>query len=114
MIRSEESGGSSSGSHSRHTESEESVVEDPVETYDIEEVVEPADTNPEPKEILLAKVHFHVSTFFIKLRNNEQYYRIFDWVEQVFTVSQPEVLFLSQHNAYLLCVGESKLQTTEK
>ena len=47
MIRSEESGGFSSGSHSRHTESEESVVEDPVETYDIEEVVEPADTNPE-------------------------------------------------------------------
>ncbi|CAK9000889.1 unnamed protein product [Durusdinium trenchii] len=38
------------GSHSRHIESQESVVDDPVEHDDIEEVVEPADPNPESKD----------------------------------------------------------------
>ncbi|CAK9037802.1 unnamed protein product [Durusdinium trenchii] len=45
-----EFGGSSSGSHSRHTESEESLVDDPMERDDIEEVVEPADPDLELKE----------------------------------------------------------------
>ncbi|CAK8990960.1 unnamed protein product, partial [Durusdinium trenchii] len=38
------------GTRSRHTESEESLVDDPMEHDDIEEVVEPADPNPEPKD----------------------------------------------------------------
>ena len=63
MIGSEESGGSSSGSHSRHTESEKSVVAESMEHDDIEEVVEPADPIQEPKERLLAKVLFHVCIF---------------------------------------------------
>ncbi|CAK9037808.1 unnamed protein product [Durusdinium trenchii] len=45
-----EFGGSSSGSHSRHTESEESLVDDPMERDDIEEVVEPADPDLELKD----------------------------------------------------------------
>ena len=49
---SEEFGGSVLGSHSRHTESEEFVVDDPVEHDNIKEIVEPADTHPELKEIL--------------------------------------------------------------
>ena len=51
------------GSRSRHTESEESLVDDPMENDDIEEVVEPADPNLEPKEILLAKICFHFGLF---------------------------------------------------
>ncbi|CAK9053162.1 unnamed protein product, partial [Durusdinium trenchii] len=37
------------GSRSRHTESEESLVDDPMEHDDIEEVVEPADPIQQPK-----------------------------------------------------------------
>ena len=48
---SEELGESSPGSRSVRTE--ESVADDAVESADIEEVVEPADTNPGPKEILI-------------------------------------------------------------
>ena len=51
------------GSHSRHTESEESLVDDPMENDDIEEVVEPADPNLVPKEILLAKICVHFGLF---------------------------------------------------
>ena len=57
------------GSRSRHTESEESLVDDPMENDDIEEVVEPADPNLEPKEILLAKI-CSILAFFNKPRNN--------------------------------------------
>ena len=46
------------GSHSRHIESLESVVDDPVEHDDIEEVVEPADPNPESKEMAKVIVPF--------------------------------------------------------
>ena len=51
------------GTRSRHTESEESLVDDPMEHDDIEEVVEPADPIQQPKERLLAKVLFHVCIF---------------------------------------------------
>ena len=51
MILSEEFARSWPGSHSRHIESQESVVDDPVEHDDIEEVVEPADPNPDWKEM---------------------------------------------------------------
>ena len=44
------------GSHSRHIESQESVVDDPVEHDDIEEVVELAGTNPKEILTLLAKL----------------------------------------------------------
>ena len=58
------------GSRSRHTELEESVADDPMENDDIEVVVEPADPNLEPKEILLAKSIFSNLAFFNKPRNN--------------------------------------------
>ena len=56
MILSEEFAGSWPGSHSRHIESQESVVDDPVEHDDIEEVVELAGTNPKEILTLLAKL----------------------------------------------------------
>ena len=56
MILSEEFARSWPGSHSRHIESQESVVDDLVEHDDIEEVVEPADTNPKEILTLLAKL----------------------------------------------------------
>lgn len=54
----EEFGGSSRNSHSRRTESKDIVVDDPMQSDDVEEVVELAQTNPKPEEILilLAKV----------------------------------------------------------
>ena len=52
VILSEEFGGSLPGSRCRHTESEESVVDYPMENDDVEEVVEPADPIQEPKEIM--------------------------------------------------------------
>ena len=56
MILSEEFARSWPGSHSRHIESQESVVDDPVEHDDIEEVVELAGTNPKEILTLLAKL----------------------------------------------------------
>ena len=56
MILSEEFARSWPGSHSRHIESQESVVDDPVEHDDIEEVVELAGTNPKEIQTLLAKL----------------------------------------------------------
>ena len=56
MILSEEFVRSWPGSHSRHIESQESVVDDPVEHDDIEEVVELAGTNPKEILTLLAKL----------------------------------------------------------
>ena len=44
-------------------------MDDPMETDDIEEVVEPAHPNLEPKEILLAKI-CSILAFFNKPRNN--------------------------------------------
>ena len=83
MISFQEFARSLPGSRSRHTESEESLVDDPMENDDIEEVVEPADPNLEPKEILLAKTCFHFGLF---QQTEEQCYRIFGWVEPVVAV----------------------------
>ena len=87
---SEEFGGSSSGSHSRHTESEESLVDDPMERDDIEEVVEPADPDLELKERLLAKVLFMFASF----QQTKDIYMLFFFtgVEQVFTVVGPRLI----------------------
>ena len=66
-------GESSPGSRSVRTE--ESVADDAVESADIEEVVEPADTNPESKEILilLAKAGSCVLCVFVKRPRNTSF-----------------------------------------
>ena len=60
------------GSRSRHTESEESLVDDPMENDDFEEVVEPADPNLEPKERLQAK--FYIFRFSLFQQTEERCY----------------------------------------
>ena len=105
MILSEEFARSWPGSHSRHIESQESVVDDPVEHDDIEEVVEPADPNPESKE--MAKVVF---PFCARCATNRGQIHCFclGWTSFPFATQR---LYTSYN---LLRVGESKLQTTEK
>ena len=77
------------GSRSRHTESEECLVDDPMENDDFEEVVEPADPNLEPKEILQANIlYFPFWPFSTNRGTNATLvvscFKI--WVEQVVTV----------------------------
>ena len=93
------------GSHSRHIESQESVVDDPVEHDDIEEVVEPADPNPESKEMAKVIVPMLCTLFNIPRKNT------------LFLPGLKSFPFAAQrlYTSYdLLRVGESKLQTTEK